>query len=68
MELTAILTPAVEGGYFLPSWSSAFPGGKAEFESRINDYMPSGMTFPLTTLFFMFSQIICTFFVLFRVS
>ena len=50
----------------LPSWSSAFPGGMRDLKADNN--MPSGLTFPMVALFFLFSQIICTFFVLFRVS
>ncbi len=50
----------------LPSWGSAFPGGMRDLKA--DDYKPSGLTFPMVALFFMFGQIICTFFVLFSVS
>ena len=35
---------------------------------KVDDYMPSGLTVPMVALFFMFGQIICTFFVLSSVS
>jgi hypothetical protein len=50
----------------VPSWSSAFPGGYAEFENRRQYAVRPDISVGSTA--FMFDQIIYTFFVLFRVS